>query len=176
MVDVAADRLRGQDQVRPMILDEAGDRGRQRGSDIVLRKDAGEKRLGRLVASMRRLGQRDMHGIADAEHHAGRHVLGAAQGHVVDFGVETLVELASEREPLRIKHRAGEERCRHDAPAVAGHQRQRAAAREHGIVEVRREDEGRPAHNRCGSARKRHGLMGRVGSIGGRGPARTTSA
>ncbi len=58
MVDVAPDRLRGQDQVRPVILDQLADRADQRGSDVVFRQDAAEQRLGRPIAAMRCLGQR----------------------------------------------------------------------------------------------------------------------
>ena len=72
----------------------------------------------------------------DAEFVRGREVFVPAQAHVVDLWAQALVELASEREALRLGHGGREDGGHHHPPARSRQMRQRAARREHGVVEM----------------------------------------
>ena len=165
VIDVAADRLRREDQVRSRVGHQPLEGVGEVGSDPVVGTQFGEEFRRGGVAAVRRLAKRQVDRIADAECTGRVTILSAAQGHVVDLRRQPLVELAGEREACRVRHRGGENRRHHDLPTLRGEPRQRAAGREDRVVEMGRDRECGARHSRCGSLRKRQ--SGSMGSASG---------
>lgn len=173
VVDVVAESLRTQQQVHgtpePLVEERREGLPDRDRAPLVPGDDGPEERCGAVVPAVRRFEEGEVE-TRRAEGGAGRDVLGATQGHVVDVVGQTLVGLAGQRETRRVRHAAGEDGEHRDL-GPRGHQPgQQRPGGEHRVVQVRGDGEDPrgvhpgAVHRRWGVTRNRQSESAVVGS------------